>query len=365
MFRSLTLTDYQSHQSTHLAFGPFTVIVGSSSSGKSAVVRALKLVAENARGVSYVRQGASRTRVALEISGPQDSLDHSTVVTVDRGRGVSAYTLAVAGAHDAPVLFTKCATATPDAVVEALGLGESSLWVAGQFDSPFLLDATGSEVARVLGKLTNVNMIYAAVRESNRRANEAKRIFTMKSAELDRAKADLQQYATLPARLAAGKAAEEALSRSEALSSRISQLSERTVGLRDAGERAAKARSSLRVVPDVSRLVRLHAARTRLSGHLVEMSGVRDRLEAASSGLRQVPDTHRVDLLISRRARLREEIDRVTQAGDVQSRLMVSLTDAQDRAEKAKKTFMDALSNAGNCPLCGASADHAQVGNVL
>jgi hypothetical protein len=365
MFRSITLTDYQSHQSTHLVFGPFTVIVGSSSSGKSAVVRALRLAAENARGVSYVRQGAQRCRVALELSGPADSLDTSTVVTATRGKGVSAYTLAVAGAHERPVEFTKCGSNVPDAVAEALGLGDSSLWVAGQFDSPFLLDETGSEVARVLGKLTNVNMIYAAVREANRRAGEYKRIFTMRNADLDKAKTDLQQYMTLPARMAAGKAAEEALSRSEALSSTFSQLSERTVGVRDARQRASRARSSLRVVPDVSRLTGLHTGRTRLAGRLSELSEVRDRQIKASVGLRDIPDTKTFGPLISRRARLREEIDLATQASAAKSRLNVSLVDARSRAELARKAFMDALSRAGNCPLCGASSDHAHVGNVL
>jgi energy-coupling factor transporter ATP-binding protein EcfA2 len=365
MIRSITLTDYQSHQSTHLSFGPFTVIVGSSSSGKSAVVRALRLAAENARGVSYVRQGAQRCRVALEISGPADTLNGSTVVTVERGKGVSAYTLAVAGAHERPVEFTKCGSGVPDAVAEALGLGDSSLWVAGQFDSPYLLDDTGSEVARVLGKLTNVNMIYSAVRESNRRASEAKRIFTMKNADLDKAKTDLHQYVTLAARKAAGRTAEEALSRSEALSSTFSQLSERTVGVRDARQRATQARSSLRVVPDVSRLTRLHTGRTRLVGRLAELSEVRGRRAGASVGLRTVPDTKSFDSIISRRARLREEIGLVTQASAAKSRLNVSLVAARSRAELARKAFMDALSRAGNCPLCGASSDHAHVGNVL
>lgn len=365
MFRSITLTDYQSHQSTHLAFGPFTVIVGSSSSGKSAVVRALRLAAENARGVSYVRQGAQRCRVALELSGSEDALNTSTVVTVERGKGVSAYTLAVAGAHESPVLFTKCAGNVPDAVADALGLGDSSLWIAGQFDSPYLLNETGSEVARVLGKLTNVNMIYAAVREANRRAGEAKKIFTMKSADLDKAKTALQQYRTLPERMTAGRVAEEALSRSEALSSRFSELAERTVGVRDARGRADQARSSLRVVPDVSRLIKLHTGRTRLAGRLAELSEVRDRRVGAAVGLRDIPDTRSFDSLISQRSKLREEIGLVTQASAAKSRLNVSLVDARKRADETRKAFMDALSRAGNCPLCGASSDHAHVGNVL
>jgi DNA repair exonuclease SbcCD ATPase subunit len=253
----------------------------------------------------------------------------------------------------------------PDAIAEVLGLGDSKLWIAGQFDSPFLLEDTGSEVARVLGKLTNVNMIYSAVRETNRRASEAKRYYTMKNSELTQAQADLQQYVTLPARLKAGKAAEESLSRSEALSSSFISLRERMVELGEARTRADQARSSLRVVPDVSRLTRLSMGRTRLAGRLAELSEARGRYAVASAGIRHVPDTQSFDLLIAQRARLREEIDRVTQASSVQSRLADSLATAHISAETARKTFMDALHRAGNCPLCGASSDHAQLDNVL
>ena len=98
--RSVTLVDYQSHQRSHLPLGPFTVIVGSSSSGKSAVVRALRLVAQNARGVSYVRHGRKQARVSVEFVD-------TTVVSVARGKGVSEYELALPGAEE-PTVFTKC-----------------------------------------------------------------------------------------------------------------------------------------------------------------------------------------------------------------------------------------------------------------
>lgn len=365
MFRSITLTDFQSHQSTHLPLGPFTVIVGSSSSGKSAVVRALRLVAENARGVSYVRQGAKTTRVALEIAGSEPVLDASTVVTVERGKTVSAYTLAVAGMHAEPVVFTKCASGVPDAVAAALEVGDSKLWVAGQFDRPFLLDETGAEVARVLGKLTNVNMIYSAVRETNRRASEARRTHTARSAELDEAARAIGKYASLPARLESGRTAEAGLGRAESLADRRARLAERLRELDEASARSVQARTGVRTVPDAAGMTRLSALRTRLADRLGDVRTASSRRSSVNVELRPVPDTGTFDSLLLRRASLRATLGSAASLAEVRSRLASQIRDAQVATETARVQFTEALKSAGSCPLCGAPAASAQIDNVL
>lgn len=365
MFRSVTLTDYQSHQSTHLELGPFTVIVGSSSSGKSAIVRALRLVAENARGTSYVRQGAKSARVALELSGNEPVLESSTVVTIERGKGISTYTLRLPGMHHEPVEFTKCAGNVPDAVDAALELGESKLWIAGQFDRPYLLDETGAEVARVLGKLTNVNMIYAAVREANRRASEARRLHTARSGELEAARSDIKKYVSLPGRLAAGRAAEESLNKSEALADRAERLSERIMEVTGARTRAANARGAVREVPDVARLLKLSEARTVLTERLVELRSVADRRSSVTTVSGPVPDVATFGPLLTRRASLREALQTLASTTKSRERFATQVQDASIAAESARTKFSEALSSAGSCPLCGASAAHAQVDHVV
>ncbi len=365
MFRSVSLTDFQSHRNTHLPLGPFTVIVGSSSSGKSAVVRALRLVAENARGTTYVRQGAKSTKVALELSGSEPVLDASTVVEVERGKGISSYTLRVAGMHNDPMVFTKCASGVPDAVSAALELGETKLWIAGQFDRPYLLDETGAEVARVLGKLTNVNMIYAAVRESNRRAAEARRFHSSRASDLAEARGGIKRYITLPQRLAAGREAEAALERSEVLLERRARLVDRVAGAVEASDRSRVARVSVRAVPDVSRLSALAAARSRLAETLYDARVVRSRRVSVTVGLRPVPDTQKLVPLLARRASLREALQRLSQVAALRGRLGAQVMGTRAEADAARTRFSAALRSAGSCPLCGASAAHAQVDNVV
>lgn len=363
MFKSVTLNDFQSHRNTHLPLGPFTVIVGSSSSGKSALVRALRLVAENARGTSYVRQGAKTTKVTLEVAGAGDGPEASTLVTVERGKSVSAYELRTPGAHDAPLLFTKCASGVPEQVTEALGLGDSKVWIAGQFDRPFLLDETGAEVARVLGKLTNVTMILAAVRETNRRASEARRFHTVRSAELAEARQEVAKYATLPARLAAAESAESALSRAEAAADRRTRIEERLRELAESVARADHARSSIRVVPDVRRMGALSELRVRLVSRLEEVRSAAAR--RSSVRVQAVPDIGRIDSVLARRASLRESLRELARSEGTRASAALRVRETTSAAESAREKFTEALQCAGSCPLCGAPAASAQIDRVL
>lgn len=365
MFRSITLTDYQSHHNSHLELGPFTVIVGSSSSGKSAVVRAIRLIAENARGTSYVRQGAKSCRIALEIAGSEPVLDASTVVTVERGKSVSLYEVRLPGMHSEPVVYTKCASNVPDGVITALGLGETRLWVAGQFDRPYLLDETGAEVARVLGRLTNVTMVYAAVRETNRRALEARRSCSVVERELEEVSENVKRFLTLPIRLVAGRAAEEALTRVEALETRCQQLASRMMELEEARARVSAARASVRVVPDVRRLMILDSGRTRLATRLAAVDEAVHRRLASEAGKRSVPDLGDLSSLLSQRTKLQGALADLKRVGLKLSQVSSHLEEVSGLACVAKQKFIRALRDAGKCPLCGADSDHAHVDSVL
>lgn len=359
MMRSISLVDFQSHKDTALQLGPLTVIVGSSSSGKSAVVRALRLVAQNARGTTYVRQGTKQARVTLGF-GDEDA---PWSVTVTRGKSVSEYELRPPSLD--PMLFTKCSTSVPEHVTSSLGLGDPGLWLAGQFDRPYLLDETGSAVATVLGRLTNVTMIYASVRECNRRASETRRRVTERASELERVDTDLLRFSDLPDRMAAGQAAELALEAASDLMSSRGRLATLGDEAQDAEQRAARARSAVRPVPTVGELEDLAARRSRLIERLRDVGSASSRRAKVTASLRQVPVVADLDTLTTKRARLKEALRAVAEAGERRRRLAEAEERARTAFEEAKSLFGGALQSAGSCPLCGASAAHAQIDHVV
>ena len=362
MLRSITLVNFQSHQQTHLELGPFTVVVGSSSSGKSAIVRALRLVAENARGVTYVRQGAKQARVSLELVRAEG--EQPTVVSVVRGKGVSEYELAMPGAAE-PTLFTKCGTTVPAALANVMGFGDSQLWLAGQFDRPYLLDETGSAVAAVFGKLTNVTMIFAAVRECNRRASEAGRRHKEASTELGRVRDTLRAHLDLPQRKAAGLAAEGAVEKATGLSAQKQVLVRCIAAVADAEERVSEARASSRPVPMVSDLSGLVARRARLRELLGAAEDVQTRHDTVSSVLRLAPEVQSLALIEGKRASLRIALAAAAESHERRRRLAEESSRVVAALYAAKEEFSASLRRAGSCPLCGASAAHAQIDQVV
>ena len=157
-FKELHLTDFQSHASTQLELGQFTVFAGPSSSGKSAVVRALKAVCLGSSSTGLTRAGAKAFRVRL---------------VADDGyveRSDSTYVLHT---NDKDVEFRKCGRSIPEPVADFVGV--TDLNFGSQHDLPLLVDTKPAATAKELEFLTGADKIGAAVAtlESEIRADKA------------------------------------------------------------------------------------------------------------------------------------------------------------------------------------------------
>lgn len=356
MLTRLSLLNYQSHCNTEIELGPFTVIVGPSSSGKTAVVRALTLIARNARGTSYVRHGSKSARVGVSSAQFQgDPSDAQIHVAVERGSGKSIYELTIPGQDK--LTFTKCGTSVPEMINSALDFGDGDLWLAGQFDRPFLLDDTGSQVARVLGELTNVTMIYAAVRELNRRASAAASRVKQLESDLDQVKLRLREYINLPAQLSACSGAEQGLDRVRSLVERRGSLQVAVSSVLESRDRLSVARAAQRSVPDDSTLSKLVEARSTLFSLLARVGEVQARRDAVV--VRRVPEVSGLLALAERREALRAALEETIGAGSRASNSRAFACALTNECEQACARLGTVLLEAGECPVCGASAEHA------
>jgi energy-coupling factor transporter ATP-binding protein EcfA2 len=361
MLTRLALTNFQSHSNTSLELGRFTVIVGPSSSGKSAVARAIWLLVANSNGTPYVRHGSRKARVsAAFVSFDGDPLDAQIQVAVERGPGVSKYELVIPG--EDLIEFTKCGKTVPDMIRASHDLDPDGMWLAGQFDRPFLLDETGSAVARTLGDLTNVSMIFAAVRECNRRASGAKAKHSDRSEILNRVRVSLQSFADLPSKLVACTAAEESLANARAIELRRDRLIALLDEVETSHVRVVSARAQLRSVPDIASLLIAESRRSRLA-HMV-----RTVEDAASrrAAIRLVtpPDVSSLVALSERRTLLRTMLTGVVQSELSRRQAVNQAALARVAVEEARSRLKESLTQAGACPVCGAAAEHAQLDRV-
>lgn len=302
----IAISNFQSLRRVDLELGTFTVIVGPSSSGKSALMRAFKALASNVRGSGVITRGQK----AMAITGHTET--HT--VTLERADRSGSY---LVGGPDGTQTFTKLAGDVPQAITTALRIdpvGEGgSVNFASQFDKPYLLDESGATVARVLGELTNVTTIFAAVRGANRiRATAASTLKTRKN-DLEEVKATLTGFQGLSDRLKALQRAEELDTRRQELENRIGRLGTVLRALRITERAIAKAS-----VPEVPAADELNDAQARY-----------------------------FDL----QARLRDLLAKQQRRQQTQDAYLVAAMDATSLADDLR----DKLAEAGVCPTCGQS----------
>jgi hypothetical protein len=253
---SISAHNWQSLRSVDLRLGRFTVIVGPSNSGKSAVVRALRAVASNVRGGGHITRGARSAAVAVTTS---------TGHTVTLERSATSGSYRVVNPDGTEDTYTSLAGAVPEAVTKALGIapipaGGVSINVAGQLDPPYLLADTGATVARELGELTNVTTIFGAVREGARRRTALATLLKTREADLSTVTSAAHAFAGLPGKLTGCAGAEQALQRAEAAAGRVTRLRSATQSLVVAEQVLART-----AVPDVPVFDGVLAAQTRLA----------------------------------------------------------------------------------------------------
>jgi DNA repair protein SbcC/Rad50 len=304
VLETLEIRSYQSLAHLKLRLGRFTVVTGPTGSGKSAIIRALRLLAFNARGTSYITRGQKTCAVVLAGKDWQASVQRGS-------RGQDKYELS-AGPPYGTAEYTKLAGQVPADVSRLLGL--TSLNFASQFDRPFLLDDSGAEIARTLGRLTNVTLLFGAAREGNRRRLQISNELKMAEADLDmlRQRAREPRFARLAERRTAVQEAEGVLAGAQRLQARRDRLRLLLGRLRDAQE----ALGAVPVLPD-----------------LPDMGTVVDALARADS--------------------LRELIGRWRAEQQLLEQAQVAEAEAGDRQHEAEDELHVLLDEAGVCPTCG------------
>ena len=301
MLSRIDIRNFQSLHDVSVELKPFTVIVGRSSSGKSAFTRALKTLTGNQRGEAFITHGETQTIIK--------AVTDKGVVALMRGKK-NEYVV-VANDDGTPKVYTKLNGTTPDEVTDFIGIpAKDPLNYSNQFDMPYLLTASAAEVARTLGDLTNVSVIFEASREANRRRLAASS--TLKTRALDYADLtkNLDRYRTLQDDTAKVTEAEEAYYRAVTAQENITTL-------------------------------------TYILDRIESIPEVPAKKELPTS---QVAG---IETLIERVQLLEGITNRITNADEEFNSLTVDLTGIHGRVQNAEKDYTKALVTMGTCPTCG------------
>jgi len=317
MIREIEISNYQSLKKLSVKLGRFTVITGRTGAGKSGFIRAVKALVFNARGTSYITRGEKTCSVSMTgVSRAGESWQ-----AIIRRGGKDQYQLELDGIQKT---YTKLAGKVPEAVTDTLCLGDINF--ASQFDRPYLLDSSGGDVARILGKLTNVTVLFRAAQEANRRRLQVAGELKTRQADLADLSEQAQQYVTLDAERLQAEKAEAAMVTLAVVSLRRERL-------------------------------------TYLAGSL---EGVRRALDVLDERLQcqsELPSLERLDGLAAQGVRLHQLTG---QFSDMRSELRVRLVQESDAVaveESCRKQLEDYTSQWGVCPACGqpVQKDHSHL----
>lgn len=311
---ALAVREFQSLKSVDIPIGRFTAIVGPSNVGKSAIIRALRMLVRNGPATGLVRQGSSKFTVAAKFND-------GTGAVITRGAKESKLVL-IPEPGGAKLDFAKLGVTIPAQSDDLWRCPESELGdltFSTQHDAPFMLGIPASAVAKQLGDLTNASLLMDAVREANRRRAAAAQDAVIAKRELDaltevlKASVGLkEEKARLDAAEARIKDRQDILQRITALQGAL-QTHQRAQTLKAAAVKArALADRFAQVVGDVQ----------HLHGRISTLTG-----------------------LIDQHATLTVKTDK--------NRILAK--DHQVEAQQLRKQADGVLKIAGVCPVCGSS----------
>lgn len=306
----IAIRNYQSLHEVDIEFGGMTVIVGPTSSGKSAFTRALRTFIANTRGTAFISHGEQSTVL-------QGSTDTGTTITLTRGRSSAhdAYLVTTGGEQQR---YTKLGGSTPAEVSTAIGIDpKDPLTFAAQFDRPYLLADSPAEVARTFGELTNVSVIIAAARESKRQKASAAQTLKTRTEDAIALREDIPKFRTAIEQSNALIHSESAIEKARAIEEKIARLTQLTSTIEGAE----------------------HAL-------------------AASVSTRPLPALTRLETMAARGQRARALVIAGKEAATARRDALVAVEQARAAEQAAEEQYTATLIEAHTCPTCGASTEH-------
>ena len=187
MINQLEIQNFQSHKDTTLVFDPHVnIIMGTSHSGKSAIIRALRWATQNApKGFGFRRHGVPKkeeTAVTL-------TMGNGGVVTRKRN-DTSTNGYAVNGLE-----LEAMRGVVPEEVTSMLNM--TKLNIQSQFTPYFLIGETAGEVARIINSYTGMEIIDAVQKSAIGANGTATACVNVLSSQVETAQEEVQRYAPI------------------------------------------------------------------------------------------------------------------------------------------------------------------------
>jgi len=196
MIKSISIKNFQSHKSTELEFAPgINGIVGISQSGKTAILRAFNLLANN------------RPQGARYFNNQADVKEPCTVEVILNSGEKIILTKIMTEAKDGKISLKetfyelngekwKGSQTVPDKILQVLNLGELNF--QSQLDPPFLVTSSSGEIAKTINRVTHLEQVDEFVSDLSKKIGGFSREIKFKEIERDKIEDSVANLPDIP-----------------------------------------------------------------------------------------------------------------------------------------------------------------------
>ena len=184
MIQNIKIEGFQSHKNSYLEFDPgVNVIIGSSDSGKTAILRSLLWVIQNRPGGNaFCSQWANETSVQMKVD--------NHVITRFRNKNTNNYALDL-------LKFNAMGTEVPEEIETLLNINDIN--ISNQLDSPFLLSLSAGQTAAHFNKIAHLDVIDVGLRNVKSWISGLTKTISIEEIRVAELEEEQSQYDYLPA----------------------------------------------------------------------------------------------------------------------------------------------------------------------
>ena len=179
MVERLKIKGLQSHYDSGFVFSEgVNIITGSSCAGKSAILRALRMVIENKpSGINFISHGEKELNVTLKYCG-------NTIQRV-KSKKDNYYVL-----NDE--VYKGFGVNVPEKIADVLNMNDIN--IQRQFDEPFLISNSGGEISKYMNKVIDLDEIDNALLTAENDKRKSKKDFEVLKENIELKKNEIEKY---------------------------------------------------------------------------------------------------------------------------------------------------------------------------
>lgn len=339
MLETLAIQNFQIHERRVIEFAPgVTVFWGLNGTGKSGILRAIRLAARNTPASDrYIRRGAKGCIVTLGVDG--------RLVTRKRGPGVNAYLLDEQE-------YVSFGQGVPAPVAALLNVTEQNF--QRQHDGPFWLGLSPGALARELNAIVDLDVIDRANAAAARGLREAAAAQAAAHIELQAATEEVEKWAWATQAAADYARLGEMEKAVQVAKKKRDSLLKATEAARAAEVRAAGALCYAQACAQVTEAGK---AAGKAAAGAASLGATLGALRAAEKEARRPPSTAEMEKWLEQATVAARRADSLrTQVRNVR-RAVAEAEWLQADSDEAHAAYHAGVG--GACPLCGSSIEGA------